>query len=142
VPTTNNHQPSTIIHQPTTNNQEINMLELIVVWIVTTVSLLIISRIAFFGVTIRSFTTALIVALVLGLLNALLTPILSFIAFIPMILTFGLFSVVINAFVFWLAARLVPGFELERGCLSALLGPVVLSLLNSIILWLLGVGQS
>jgi putative membrane protein len=118
------------------------MLELIVVWIVTTVSLLIISRIAFFGVTIRSFTTALIVALVLGLLNALLTPILNFIAFIPMILTFGLFSVVINAFVFWLAARLVPGFELERGCLSALLGPVVLSLLNSIILWLLGVGQS
>jgi putative membrane protein len=118
------------------------MLELIVVWIVTTISLLIISRIELFGIDIRSFPTALIVALVLGLLNALLTPILNLVAFIPMILTFGLFSVVINAFVFWLASRLVNGFELRRGCLSALLGPIVLSLLNTIILWLLGVGQS
>ena len=109
-------------------------MELVIVWAVTTISLLIISRIGLFGVEIKDFGTAIVVAAVLGLLNAILRPVLSFLSFPLLILTFGLFSVFINAAVFSLAASLVSGFELRRGCFSALVGPIALAALNTIIL--------
>ena len=99
-------------------------MELVIVWAVTAISLLIISRIGLFGVEIENFGTAIVVAAVLGLLNAILRPILSFLSFPLLILTFGLFSIFINAAVFSLAASLVSGFELRRGCFSALVGPI------------------
>ena len=107
---------------------------LLTIWIVTSLSLLIISRIGLFGIEIEDVTTALVVAVVLGLLNAILRPILSFLSFPLLILSFGLFSVVINAAVFWLASSLVSGFELRRGCFSAMIGPIALALLNAVIL--------
>lgn len=112
-------------------------MNLLIIWLVSAVSLLVIARIRLFAIEIDGFGTALVVALVLGLLNALLRPILGFLSFPLLILTFGLFSFVINALIFYLAARLVTGFELRGGCLSALLGPVALSLLNSLILAIL-----
>lgn len=112
-------------------------MELLIVWLVTSISLLVISRIGLFGIDIENFGTALVVAFVLGLLNAILRPILVFLSFPLLFLTFGLFSVVINAVVFWLASGIVKGFELRRGCFSALLGPVSLALLNSVILEIL-----
>lgn len=112
-------------------------MELLIIWLVTAVSLLIISRIELFGIEIENFGTALIVAVVLGLLNAILRPVLNFFSLPLLWLTFGLFSVVVNAAVFGVAAALVNGFELRRGCLSALIGPILLSLLNSIILAIL-----
>lgn len=111
--------------------------DLLVIWLVTSISLLILSRIEFFGIEVKDFGTALVVAVVLGILNALLKPILSFISFPLIILTFGLFSVVVNAAVFWVAAGLVSGFKLKGGCLSALIGPVVLGLINSVLLGIL-----
>lgn len=109
-------------------------MEWLIIWLVTAVSLLIISRIELFGIEIENFGTALIVAVVLGLLNAVLRPVLNFFSLPLLWLTFGLFSVVVNAAVFGVAAAVVNGFELRRGCLSALIGPVLLGLLNSIIL--------
>ena len=109
-------------------------MELVIVWAVTTISLLIISRIGLFGVEIKDFGTAIVVAAVLGLLNAILRPVLSFLSFPLLVLTFGLFSVFINAAVFSLASSLVSGFELRRGCFSALVGPIALAALNTIIL--------
>ena len=109
-------------------------MELLVIWLVTSISLLVISRIGLFGIDIENFGTALMVAVVLGLLNAVLKPVLTFLSFPLLFLTFGLFSVFINAVVFWLAAGLVKGFELRRGCFSALIGPIALAVLNSIIL--------
>ncbi len=109
-------------------------MELLTIWIVTSLSLLVISRIGLFGVDIEDFGTALVVAVVLGLLNAILRPILNLLSFPLLVLSFGLFSVFINAAVFWLAASLVSGFELRRGCFSALIGPIALAALNSIIL--------
>ena len=109
-------------------------MELLIIWLVTAISLLIISRITLFGIEIESFGAALLVAVVLGLLNAVLRPVLSFLSFPLLLLTFGLFSVFINAAVFWLASGLVTGFELRRGCFSALIGPIALAVLNSIIL--------
>ncbi len=104
-------------------------------WIVTTISLLIISNLPL-GIEIKNVRTALIGALILGLLNALLLPILQFLAFPITILTLGLFSLIVTALVFALAARLVDGFHLRNGFLSALIGSIVVGILNSIIFWI------
>jgi putative membrane protein len=84
------------------------------------------------GIRVSSFGTALIAALVLGLLNALVKPVL-FILTLPInVLTLGLFTFVINAFILWLAAALVPGFAIDR-FLTALLAAIVMALINMLI---------
>jgi len=66
------------------------------------------------GVTIQDFPHAFIAAIVLGLVNALIRPILSLLSLPITILTLGLFSLVINALMFWLASKLVPGFHVAN----------------------------
>ncbi|MBW4648471.1 MAG: phage holin family protein [Kastovskya adunca ATA6-11-RM4] len=105
---------------------------IIVSWIVTTISFLIISRLPI-GVEIDSIGKAIISAAVFGILNALLRPILGFFTFPLIILTLGLFLFVLNAIIFGLAAWLVPGFRLRWGIWSALIGSIALSVINSII---------
>ncbi len=112
------------------------MLHLIAVWLVTTVSLLIIAQLPL-GIEIKNFRTALITALVLGLLNAIVRPVLGFFFFPLTILTLGLFTFVLNAIIFWLASALVDGFRLRGGFISALIGPIILGILNAIIFWFL-----
>lgn len=107
----------------------------IATWLVTTISLLIISNLPI-GIEIKNFRTAVIAALVLGLLNALVLPILQFLAIPLTLLTLGLFSFVVSAIVFALAARLVDGFYLRNGFWSALIGSIVVGLLNSLIFWI------
>jgi putative membrane protein len=109
-----------------------NLFALITTWLVTSISLLIISKLPT-GVEISSFKKALISAIVIGLLNAFLRPILAIFTFIPNILTFGLFSVIVNAVIFALAALLVDGFALRWGIWSALIGAILLSFINSLI---------
>jgi putative membrane protein len=65
------------------------------------------------GVRLKTFGTAIIVALVYGLLNYLLFWLIALIAFIPMLLSFGLFGLVINAFLLWLTDRLIDDFEIS-----------------------------
>ncbi|WP_071515536.1 phage holin family protein [Geitlerinema sp. PCC 9228] len=108
------------------------MFGLIISWLVTAVSLLIISKIPT-GVEIDSFGKALLSAAVFGILNAILKPVLAFFAFPVTVLTFGLFSIVINAIIFGLAAWLVSGFRLNWGIGSALLGSIALGFVNSIL---------
>jgi len=74
--------------------------------------------------------TVLVLAVVLGLINAILKPILHLLALPITILTLGLFSLVINALLILLAARIVPGFMVD-GFWWALLFSIVLSLINS-----------
>jgi putative membrane protein len=107
------------------------MLGFILTLLVTALSLLIVARLGI-GVEIEGASSALIAALVLGLLNAVLRPVLGFI-FAPLtFLTLGLFALVLNALILWLAAQLVDGFRV-RGFLSALLASVLISLLNLIL---------
>ncbi|MBD2773705.1 phage holin family protein [Iningainema tapete] len=113
------------------------MLGIIITWLVTTISFLIISRLPI-GVEIDSFGKAAISAIVFGILNALLRPILSFFTFPIIILTLGLFLVVLNAIIFGLAAFLVTGFRLRWGFWSALLGSIALSIINSLLFSFLG----
>ena len=65
------------------------------------------------GVRVKTFGTAITVALVYGLLNYLLFWLLAMIAFIPMLLTLGLFGLVINTFLLWLTDRLIEDFEIS-----------------------------
>jgi putative membrane protein len=109
------------------------MTGLILTWVVTTVSFLIISKLPI-GVEIDSFGKALISAAVFGILNAILRPILAFFTFPFIIITLGLFFFILNAAIFGLAAYLVPGFRLRWGFWSALLGSIALAIINSI-LW-------
>jgi putative membrane protein len=84
------------------------------------------------GVTINSLTTTLIVAIVLGLLNAIVKPLLVILTIPVTILTLGLFLLVINVIIVYIAAALVPGFAVA-GFISALLFSIVVSL----VAWLL-----
>ncbi|MBD3881292.1 phage holin family protein [Phormidium tenue FACHB-886] len=110
----------------------------IVAAIVTAISLIIISKIPFLGVEIDSVSKALISGLIFGLLTAFVKPILSFLAAPITFLTFGLFAFVINVIIFGLAAKLVEGFRLRNGFVSAILGAIALSIINSILFQILG----
>lgn len=112
------------------------MLGILITWLVTTISFLIIARLPL-GVEIDTFGKAAISAAVFGVLNALLRPILGFFTFPLILLTLGLFLFVLNAIIFGLAAALVTGFRLRWGIWSALLGSIALSLINSILFNLL-----
>ena len=85
------------------------------------------------GVVVRSVPALLIAALVLGLVNALVRPVLTILTLPITILTLGLFYVVVNGAAFALAAALVPGFDVASFG-SAVLG----ALLVSIVSWVLG----
>lgn len=112
-------------------------MDILIAWIVTAVSLLIISKLPT-GVEIDSLGKAALSALVFGLLNALVKPIL-FVLTIPItILTLGLFLIVLNAIIFGLAAAIVHGFRLRWGFWSALIGSIALSIVNSLIYRLIG----
>ncbi|HBE17019.1 MAG TPA: hypothetical protein DEG17_23155 [Cyanobacteria bacterium UBA11149] len=115
-----------------------DLISLIVAWLVTSVSLFIISKLPT-GVEIDSFEKAMFSAAVFGILNALLRPILGFLSFPITFLTFGLFAIILNGIIFGLAAYLVQGFRLRWGFWSALIGAVALGIINSLIYKLLGV---
>ena len=79
------------------------------------------------GITVENFLSAMLVCIIIALINTFIKPILQFISLPITILTFGLFSFVINALMLMLAGWITPGFEVE-GFLSALLGSIILSL--------------
>lgn len=109
----------------------------VVTWLVTALSLLLISRLGI-GIDIEDGATALVAALVIGLINAFVRPLAQLFALPLTVLTLGLFALVVNALLFWLAAALVSGFRLRNGFLSALIGSLLLGLLNAILLGVLG----
>jgi putative membrane protein len=94
--------------------------------LVTALSLLIVDTL-FSSVSISNFPTAMIAAIVLGLINGSIRPVLSLLSLPINLLTLGLFSFVVNGICFWLAGVLVPGFSVN-GIVAIILGPVVLSL--------------
>jgi putative membrane protein len=84
-------------------------------------------------VDIDTFGKAMISAAVFGLLNALVRPLFVVLGFPFVLVTFGLFMIVINAAIFGLAAWLVEGFRLRWGIWSALLGAIALGFINSLL---------
>ena len=82
------------------------------------------------GVSISGFGTALIVAIVLGLINAFLKPVLILLILPINILTLGLFTLVINALLILLVSSIVPGFNVSSFGWALLFG-IVLSIISS-----------
>ncbi len=103
-----------------------------VTFLVTSVTLFLISKLPT-GVEISSFQRALISAIIFASINVFVRPVIAFFSFPITFLTFGLFSIVINAIIFGLAAALVDGFSLRWGFWSALIGAFLLGFINSLI---------
>jgi putative membrane protein len=111
------------------------MLSLLARWIINAGALLLVAYL-YPGVQVRDFVAALIAALVLGLVNALIRPILVILTLPVTLLTLGLFLFVINALLFWLVAELVSGF-MVTGFWAALVGSILYSLITLVTSWLL-----
>jgi putative membrane protein len=103
-------------------------------WILSAVAVWIIAHFVP-GIYVSGPVAALIAALVIGLINATLGLLLKILTFPLTILTLGLFWFVINALMLELAAALVPGFYV-RNFIAALIGAVMLSLVSSVLQWL------
>ena len=111
------------------------MLTLIARWILNAAALLLVAYL-YSGVQVSSFFAAAVAALVLGLVNAVVRPILVILTLPVTILTLGLFIFVINALLFWLVAEVVQGFTVT-GFWAAMLGSILYSVITLITSWLL-----
>ncbi len=88
------------------------------------------------GIRIKSFGSAFFFAIVVAILDKLLFGLLVILALPAILVTFGLFLLVINAFLWWLADKVVDGVELD-GFGAAFFGALVTSVINWLILFLL-----
>jgi putative membrane protein len=111
------------------------MMRLLFQWVLSALSFMMIAKLLP-GFHIKDFGSALGVAAVYGILHVVLYPVLLFVAFIPVLLSFGLFIFVINAFLLFLTSALLDTFQMDN-MLTALIGAVVLTMLNGIWRWLL-----
>lgn len=107
------------------------LLPFIIGVIVTAISLLIISKIPFLGIEVDGVSKALIAGAVFGILNWLLGWIAG--STILNVLTLGILWLVVNVIIFGLSAWLVQGFRLRLGAVSAILGAIALTFINSIL---------
>lgn len=107
------------------------MLAILINWIV---SAMVIFSVGYIlpGIHIADFTTAFVVALVLGIINAVLKPVLLILTLPINILTLGLFTFILNAILILLVGNIVPGFKVD-GFLWALIFGIVLSIANSVV---------
>jgi putative membrane protein len=113
----------------------INIVQLLIIWLVTAVSFVIISKIPT-GVEVDDFKKALFSAAVFGILNALVRPLIAVVTLPVLSVVFSgfLLTLLLNMIIFGLAAYLVEGFRLRWGIWSALLGSIALSFINSFLL--------
>jgi putative membrane protein len=88
------------------------------------------------GVQVTGLFPALIAALLLGLVNAVIRPILVILTLPVTLVTLGLFIFVINALLFWFVAEIVKGFSVA-GFMAALIGSLMYSVITLITSWLI-----
>ncbi|HXR59578.1 MAG TPA: phage holin family protein [Burkholderiales bacterium] len=102
--------------------------KLLLVWLINAVSLIAVAYLLP-GIAVESFITALVAALVLGLVNAVIRPILVLLTLPVTLVTLGLFILVINGLLFWFVGSFISGFVVS-GLLSGILGAIVYSLVS------------
>jgi putative membrane protein len=106
-------------------------MKLILKWLLAACALLLVAYL-YPGVQVQNFTSALIAAAVIGLFNILLRPVLVVLTLPVTVITLGLFLFVINALLFWAAASVLDGFNVN-GFWAALLGSLIYSVLSLVI---------
>ncbi len=99
--------------------------------LITALSLLVVDLVVP-GVSIATFPAALIAALSIAVVNTFIRPVVKILSLPLNIISFGLFSLVVNGLCFWLAAVFVPGFSVQ-GFLGFILGPVALSFVSTLL---------
>ena len=107
--------------------------------LVVSAALLLLVAYAIRGIEVDGAVSALLGALVLGLANAFVRPILVVLSFPITVVTLGLFLIVVNGFVLKLAAALVPGFRIQ-GFLPAVWGALFIAILNLLVAHVAGPG--
>src|SRR5215510_12058377 len=112
------------------------MFAFLVQLILTAALLLVVARVVN-GVQVQGWGPALLATLLLGIVNAIVRPLMVFLTFPLTIVTLGLFLFVINALMLWLVAALVPGMRIQ-GFGPALLGSLLLTLLNVLVSLFIG----
>jgi putative membrane protein len=108
--------------------QEIPMLKLLLVWLLNALCLLGVAYLLP-GVHVVDFKSALLAAAVLGVINTFIRPVLMLLTLPITLLTLGLFSIVLNALMFALAAYFLSGFNVD-GFWSAFLGAILFGVLS------------
>ncbi|HYD62963.1 MAG TPA: phage holin family protein [Noviherbaspirillum sp.] len=103
-------------------------MRLLVTWLINAAALFALPYLMQ-SVRVESFGTALIAALVLGLVNVLIRPVLVLLTLPVTVLTLGLFIFVINGLLFWLVANFVGGFQVA-GFWSAMIAAILYSLIS------------
>jgi putative membrane protein len=106
-------------------------MRLIIRWLLLAAALLLVTHL-YRGVTVSSFGDAMLAALVIGLFNTLVRPLLVLLTLPVTLLTLGMFLFVINALMFWWAASVLDGFSVT-GFGAALLGSLIYSLCSMVI---------
>ncbi len=103
----------------------------LITWLLTAASLLLTSKLVP-DFTLDTITAAAIAAVIIGLVNAIVRPILVILTFPLTLLTLGLFLLVVNGISLGLVAYLTPGFTIT-GFLPAIIGSIVLSLVSGVL---------
>jgi putative membrane protein len=106
-------------------------MKLILRWLLLSAALLLVAHL-YSGVTVASFGSAMFAALVIGLFNTLVRPLLVLLTLPVTLLTLGLFLFVINALMFWWAASILDNFNVT-GFGAALIGSLIYSLCGMVI---------
>ncbi len=113
------------------------MISLLLRWLINAVALLLVATLGI-GIRVEGFWAALVAAAVLGVVNAVLRPLLLLLSLPVNLLTLGLFTLVINGVLLLLTAAVVKGFYVD-GLLSAVFGSIILGLLSTVLAWLVHV---
>jgi len=103
-------------------------------WLLNTLILMLVAYIVP-GISFANFWSALVTSLVFGLINAIIRPLMIILTLPVNILTLGLFTLIINALMFWLASTVVKGFEVvnfSAAFWGALVYWLIITLINFI----------
>jgi putative membrane protein len=103
-------------------------MRLLLTWILNALALLALPLL-FRSIHVDTFTTALVAALVLGLINTLIRPILVLLTLPATVLTLGLFIFVINGLLFWFVGSFIKGFTVD-GFWAGVFGAIVYSVVS------------
>jgi putative membrane protein len=107
------------------------LMKLLFKWLLSATALLAVTYL-YPGVTVSGFGAAMRAALVIGLFNMVLRPVLIVLTLPVTVLTLGLFLFVINALMFWFAASVLDGFRVD-GFGAALMGSLIYSVMGVLI---------
>jgi putative membrane protein len=112
------------------------MTDFLLMMIINSVALIIVAKL-FKGISVKGWGPLLISALVIGIVNALIKPLIILLTLPINILTLGLLTLFINGFLFYMVSKLVKGFDI-KGYWNAFFGALIFSIISVILSWIMG----